>query len=514
MRHLLHLLIACLLALFANSCNKGPSDLALLNRCESIAYSQPERAFSILDSILFPEDFGKDASYRYLLQLTLISHLTGRNVSDDLQRPEATSYFTRKENWDYVALSEYCLGVIMMEKATFELASTKLQAALRFAEIGGNTALKGLIHLKIGQLQLLQSKWAPADASLQKAITYFERTADREHSAEALSSLAEIHEQIGNFDQAKRYRLNALNQCTKPELTAKCYLELSQLSYIQDQKDSVNKYAELLQQSMTIASDPEIRSNSWQFLIDWYQESGRSQDLNTAKAAFNDVFTDLVMGNEAKSLLSETSKLDQVRKLYNARLQSGRIWLNGVIILSMLIILIILLRNRKHRKALLEAESRIDTLQNLAVEFERKEDSLRQLALRHFDILKKVALLDGMMKEQKSGQEKKMLMLFNQAVYENNSGFDWDTFFKSLNLLKNGIPQKVRLQYPQLTETEYRILILSFTGLSNKESSILLNLSTNTINSVRSSIRRKLNVPEYGDIEEFVTLHLMSINKR
>lgn len=510
MRHLLHLLMACLLAIYANSCKNGPSDLALLNRSESIAYSQPERAITILDSIQFPEDFGKDARYRYLLQLTLLRHQTGSNVAEDLQLPEATSYYTRKENWDNAALSEYCLGVILMEKSTFELASTKLHAALRFAEIGENTALKGLIHLKIGQLQLLQSKWAPADASLQKAITYFERTADREHSAEALSFLAEIHEKIGNFDQAKRYRLNALNKSLKPEIIAKCYLELSQLSYIQDQKDSVNKYAELLQQSMSIVSNPEIRSNSWQFLIEWYQESGRTQDLNTAKAAFNDVFTDLVLGNEAKSLLSETSKLDQVRKLYNARLQSGRIWMNGVIILSMLIILIILLRNRKHRKALLEAESKIDTLQNLANEFERKEDSLRQLALRHFDILKKVALLDGMMKEQKSGQEKKMLTLFNQAVYENNAGFDWDTFFKSLNLLKDGIPQKVRQQYPHLTETEYRILILSFTGLSNKETSIILNLSTNTINSHRSSIRRKLNMPEYGDLEEFVTNQILN----
>lgn len=510
MRQFLNLLIAGFAVLFAHACKNGPSDFALLHRCESFAFAQPERAISILDSIQFPEDFSKDARYRYLLQLTQLRHQTGRNVANDLQIPEATTFFTAKENWDHAALSEYCLGVILMEKSTYELASTKLQAALRFAEIGENTPLKGLIHLKIGQLQLFQSKWAQADASLQKAITYFERTADREHSAEALSSLAEIHEQIGNFDQAKRYRLNALNKSIKPERITKCYLDLSQLSYIQDQKDSVNKYTELLRQSISNVSNPEIQSNSWQFLMNWYQESGRTQDENTAKEAFNNVFTDLVMGNEAKALLSETAKLEQVRKRYNDRIQSGKFWMNIIIILSMLIILIILLRNRKHRKALVEAESKIDTLQNLADEFERKEDSLRQLALKHFDILKKVALLDGMMKDQKGSQEKKMLTLFNQAVYENNAGFDWDTFFKSLNLLKDGIPQKVRQQYPHLTETEYRILILSFTGLSNKETSIILNLSTNTINSHRSSIRRKLNMPEYGDLEEFVTNQILS----
>lgn len=510
MRHLLHLLIACLLALFANSCNKGPSDLALLNRCESIAYSQPERAITILDSIQFPEDFGKDARYRYLLQLTQLRHQTGRKVAEDQQLPEATSYFTRKKNWDITALSEYCLGVILMEKNTLDLASSKLNAALRYVEIGENDALKGIILLEIGQLQLQQSQLPQADASLQKAILFFKHTGDMEHEAEALSSLAEIHEQIGNFDHAKRYWLNALNKSIKPEMIAKCNLDLSQLSYIQDQKDSVDRYADLLRQSISKVSNPEIQINSWQFLIDWYQESGKTKDENTAKTAFNHVFADFVMGNEAKSLQSETAKLEQVRNRYNARIHSGKNWMNGIIFLFMLIILLMLLRDRKNRKALLEAESKMIILQNLADEFERKEDSLRQLALRHFDILKKVALLDGMMKEQKNGQEKKMLTLFNQAVYENNSGFDWDTFFKSLNLLKDGIPQKVRLQYPHLTETEYRILILSFTGLSNKETSIILNLSTNTINSHRSSIRRKLNMPEYGDLEEFVTNQILN----
>jgi DNA-binding CsgD family transcriptional regulator len=174
----------------------------------------------------------------------------------------------------------------------------------------------------------------------------------------------------------------------------------------------------------------------------------------------------------------------------------------------MMFILFVLIRNKRQRVALQEAESKIETLQTLAMEFDRKEDNLRQLALKHFDILKKVALLDGMMNDLKTGQEKKIKTLFNQAVYENNTSFDWDTFFKALNPLKNGIPEKVRDFYPQLTETEYRILILSFTGLSNKETSIILNLSTNTINSLRTSIRRKLQVPEYGDLEEFVTNQL------
>ena len=492
------------MALFALSCKKDSSDLALLQRCESVAYTQPELSMSILDSIRFPEDFSKEARYRYLLRITQLRHQSGKDVADDLQVPEATTYFTNKENWEYATLSEYCQGSILMNKEQFDQAGLRFQSALRLVDNEVNNSLKGLILLNMGQLQMKQSEFPKADRSIQLAMICFQLSGNLEQEAEALLSLGEIHEQIGDYSLAKQYRLDALSCSDKPEGSAKSYLELSQLSYIQDQKDSVNHYADLLRQTLSKVNDPVIRSNSWQFLIIWYQESGKTQDASFSKAQFNNVLKEMVSGKDARSLLNETAKLEQIRRSYSARLQARSIWMNSIIILSMLIIILVLLQNKRHRKVIQDAESKIVTLQNLGTEFKRKEDNLRQLALKHFDILKKVALLDGMMKDLKTGQEKKIMTLFNQAVYENNPGFDWDTFFKSLNQLKNGIPEKVRLHYPQLTETEYRILILSFTGLSNKETSIILNLSTNTINSLRTSVRRKLQIPEYGDLEEFV----------
>ena len=504
MRQFLNLFIASLMLSFTLSCKKDNSDLALLHRCESVVYTQPELAMGRLDSIQFPEDFRRDARYRYLLRNTQLRHQSGKGVADDLQVPEATAYFTSKENWEYAALSEYCQGSILMDKAQFRLAGLKFQSALRLVDNEGNNSLKGLILLNMGQLQMKQSELPQADMSIQHAKICFQRSSNLEQKAEALLSLGEIREQIGDYNLAKQYRLNALSCSNKPEGKAKCYLELSQLSYILGQKDSVNHYADMLRQTLSEVNDPVTRSNSWQFLIIWYQESGKTQDARFSKAQFNNVLKEMVSGKDARSLLNETAKLEQIRRSYSARLQARSIWMNSIIILSMLIIILVLLQNKRHRKVIQDAESKIVTLQNLGTEFKRKEDNLRQLALKHFDILKKVALLDGMMKDLKTGQEKKIMTLFNQAVYENNPGFDWDTFFKSLNQLKNGIPEKVRLHYPQLTETEYRILILSFTGLSNKETSIILNLSTNTINSLRTSVRRKLQIPEYGDLEEFV----------
>jgi DNA-binding CsgD family transcriptional regulator/tetratricopeptide (TPR) repeat protein len=511
MRQLRNLLFAGLTALLALSCKHGTSDLALLQRCESVAYSQPVLALNILDSIQFPEDFSKDARYRYLLRNTQLHHQTGQNVANDLQVPDATTYFTNKTNWEYAALSEYCLGTILMDQAKLNQAMTNFQAALQHVEKVESSSLKGLILLNIGRLQIQQSKLPQADQNIRQALSSFRFAGNKKQEVESLLALGEIHEQIGAFDQSKLYRLQAMGCSKEPVTSAKCYLTLCQLSYIQDQKDSVDQYAGLLRGVLSKVNDPVVQSESWQFLMNWYRETGRNDEANLAKVQFDQVLKGLVSGSNVRHLLNETAKLEQVRSLYGARLKFGRFWMNGIIVLFMCIILVVLIRNNRHRKALHEAEFIIETLQNMASEFERKENNLRQLALKHFDILKKVALLDGMMKDLKTGQEKKIMTLFNQAVYENNPGFDWDTFFRSLNHLKNGIPEKVRRHYPQLTETEYRILILSFTGLSNKETSIILNLSTNTINSLRTSVRRKLQVPEYGDLEEFVTSQIRSL---
>ena len=49
-------------------------------------------------------------------------------------------------------------------------------------------------------------------------------------------------------------------------------------------------------------------------------------------------------------------------------------------------------------------------------------------------------------------------------------------------------------KYPNLTETEAKICLLSFCDISNTEIADLLGLQTTTINQNRSSLRKKLNL--------------------
>jgi DNA-binding CsgD family transcriptional regulator/tetratricopeptide (TPR) repeat protein len=462
----------------------------------------------MLDSINFPEAFDKEHRYRFLLRQVLLRHQIGGNSTEVLLSPDATSYFIRKEQWENAALSEYAQAICWMKKKQYKRAVLFFKNALTIAQREEKPSLNGLILLETGTLYLKQNEWALADATLQRARANVLLSGNSTQEADALLKLGSVREQIGDYEAARTFRREALNKASRSEEIANCRLALCQLYYILDQKDSLIIESQKLRQVLSEVEDPSIRSDCWQFLAQCYQESGQLSDARLANAQLNVVLSDVISGQNDHHYLNETAKLDRIRALYSDKMRSRKTIMNSMIVLSMLIILYVLIRNKRQRIALQEAESRIQTLQTLAMEFDRKEDNLRQLALKHFDILKKVALLDGMMNELKTSQEKKIHALFNQAVYENNVGFDWDTFFGSLNQLKEGIPERVRQAYPQLTETEYRVLILSFTGLTNKETSIILNLSTNTINSLRSSIRKKLQVPEYGDLEEFVTTQL------
>lgn len=463
---------------------------------------------AMLDSINFPESFDKELRYHYLLRQIQIRYEVGELPSELLVGPEATTYFARMEAWEYAALSDYTQGLVWMGKGRLNRSLTLFRNALNFAERDSNLSLNGLILLETGKLYLKQSQWTLAEANLRRARATFQLLGNSMKEEEAILALGSVQEQLHDYESARRYRWEAVIRASRPEDVANGKLALCQLYYVLDQKDSLNVLVPELHRSLSEIGDPAVRSDGWQFLVQWYQESGKVQEASDAKVQLNEVFNELISGKDSRRYLNDSSKLDRIRDLYGDQMRSRKMFMNGLIVLSMLIILFILYRNKRHRKALEEAESKIQTLQTMAMEFDRKEDNLRQLALKHFDILKKVAVLDGMMNDLKTAPEKKIKTLFNQAVYENNASFDWDTFFKALNPLKNGIPEKIRDFYPQLTETEYRVLILSFTGLSNKESSIILNLSTNTINSLRSSVRKKLHVPEYGDLEEFVTKQL------
>lgn len=165
----------------------------------------------------------------------------------------------------------------------------------------------------------------------------------------------------------------------------------------------------------------------------------------------------------------------------------------------------ILILRRQHER---DNEERIEALQKMVEEYRsahaqesEKADSstLRGIMLKQLGIIKMVA-------ETPTEQNREMLRKISAIDGETNGELvDWGKVFEMIDNLYSGFYSKLHRQYgEQLTPKEEQIIVLMVVGFSTKEISVITGQTTSTIYVRKSSIRKKLGVPEKEDIVEFL----------
>ena len=165
---------------------------------------------------------------------------------------------------------------------------------------------------------------------------------------------------------------------------------------------------------------------------------------------------------------------------------------------------IIITRRQRER----DNEERIEALQKMVDEYKSapsqetdKADStgLRGIMLKQLGIIKMVA-------ETPTEQNREMLRKISAIDGETNGELvDWGKVFEMIDSLYSGFYSKLHRQYgEQLTPKEEQIIVLIVAGFSTKEISVITGHTTSTVYVRKSSIRKKLGVPEKEDIVEFL----------
>lgn len=165
---------------------------------------------------------------------------------------------------------------------------------------------------------------------------------------------------------------------------------------------------------------------------------------------------------------------------------------------------IFIIRRQRER----DNEERIEALQKMVDEYKSapsqetdKADStaLRGIMLKQLGIIKMVA-------ETPTEQNREMLRKISAIDGETNGELvDWGKVFEMIDSLYSGFYSKLHRQYGvQLTPKEEQIIVLMVAGFSTKEISAITGQTTSTIYVRKSSVRKKLGVPEKEDIVEFL----------
>lgn len=184
-----------------------------------------------------------------------------------------------------------------------------------------------------------------------------------------------------------------------------------------------------------------------------------------------------------------------------------------ILVVSLFALLILggsawIIRARRQRER--DNEERIEALQKMVDEYKSapsqetdkdKADStaLRGIMLKQLGIIKMVA-------ETPTEQNREMLRKISAIDGETNGELvDWGKVFEMIDSLYSGFYTRLYREYgEQLTPKEEQIIVLMVAGFSTKEISVITGQTTSTIYVRKSSIRKKLEVPEKEDIVEFL----------
>jgi len=544
------LLASIAIVFFLNSCEYARWEKGMLEKAEAVIEQDPAYALALLDSIYSPQAMNNASYNKYILLYTQAKDKNSKNIAADTLIYDAKDYFAEQKDFKRAALAAFYSGRIMQSQKNDEGATRAYLEAEEFAQGSDDNNLKGLIQHYIGELYYNQvfpdeaiERFKQAKVFFTKggnnknavysnnmignsfvwkqqydsAFRYYQMGLDRADQIEEEISKIDILINVGvafrrakNFDSAKKYLNEALNIAIDKEAKSKIYYSLALVYSDENNKDSTIYYAK---EAIGLLENEDNKDSQLLFIIyDLLTIAEQNNGNHEEALQHHKHYTSHVLQyleNRRKEAVYEIEnkyRYEQVQNINN-RLLIQRQWSGiAILALTLLVLLIIFLfyrNNNEKKKELLDAQLTISQLNDLSEKtIDKKDQSLRNFLYERFDLFKKVALLEGYLRDDEKEKGKKLLKKFNEIVY-GQENLDWKLLYKTMNDMEDGVFDKISKTYPELDESEFRICALSYAGLSNAEIAIVLKFSVNTIQTKKYLIRKKLGIKEYGNMVEF-----------
>ncbi len=547
---IIYLTFSCVL-LLSISCNRQHQTVdRILDDAETLVEQHPDSAFALLDSLPYALIPGKSQYYRYLLLQIQAKDKSYRDIASDTLIFGVKEYYFENKDLNKAALSAYYCGRVLQEQKKYEQAlKAYLEAEDYSSQRKDDANLSGLIQSSIGMVYYKQLLQKEAITRFKQAEKYFNEA--NNHKNEIITfnligncflmqeerdsafvyyrkglALADQHgivnEQVGiregigvayreirEFSRAKAFFKEALIFPVDSLEQARLYYNLALAFEQENQNDSARYYIEQSLARLPGKKDNFLMANIYQTWSAIEEKEKNYQQALEYERKYTDYLTAILDENENKAVLEIQKKYDfQLLQNKNIRLQieQQRIILIGLILLLGVSILAFFFyrRSKQKQKKLLEAKQLVYQLRGMAWSFnEGGKSSSRTVLLRHFDVLKKTALLEGYLKEEERIKGEHLLRTFNEIVY-GEKHLDWDVVYQRMNNLQGGFFDRLRKAFPQFDELEFRICCLAYVEFTNAEIGILLKYQTNTIKVKKSAIRKKIGMETSENFCDFL----------
>ena len=554
MQHYKNILLIVLSLFLLVACNPQPKAPELLQQAQLLMEDNPDSALLLIDSIFYPEKSLNKQDYMYYqVAKVQAKYKTYRPVKEDTLIFEARRYFAKhNKDLEKITLAHFYSGAVYRDKSDYDKAMQAYKDAATTAQKTNDPDLKGMVQYNIGDLLLQDNLIEEALDAYKKAEQLYGQSSINveEKQIKCLSAVGrmflmlskpdstflylhkglELAEKIGNIELQK-YLLQNLSiaykegkEYNKAEVLlsqsfrlnndsaeeARYYLNFAKLYLSMGENDSVTVYKNKLLHSIDKLDDIYFKASAYNFLADWERGNQNYLEAISYQDKRMHLLLDIMEKERLQSVYEVQKKYDYAKfqnRHNQALLSRQKIIIASFLLLLLFSFLVVFLYRKTiyQKNKLLQMEQAWQVLNETAIDIEKlKANSIesqhtqREALLWKFDVLQKSSILESAMRSSPELTGEKAIQEFNKIVYGEDSDSSWELILQTFDELNPGLSAAINKDFPEFSETEFKICLLSYTRLRSKEIALILNISAHTVNMGRSNIRKKMKLQTKG----------------
>lgn len=503
MKHLVFLFLVFITTLLT-ACDPYPRKSAEMEQALEQAkavYGEGNLELEV-DTVLFIPGFSEAPDYfagkRQYGKAALAALLNGY-TEKDFDKKAAMASFKEAERYGELAndsltmaRAEFWIGRFLYEEGRKEDA---LSAFVYSGNLVGNRLIdKAVIENGLAATYMLMGQYDSAEYHLQNSLKVAQDEQCDQLIWKNLNNLSVLYRIRGKYDKS----LNCLREITERILldsikTVFVFLNMGKSFMAKGEMDSAAFYYQRLESVLQVAEvNDETKLSAYGALIKFATKQGIDSLALQYRDKHEDALYD-VMCRQQKQTVYRIQKQYDYENLQNTMnkkiIRRHRVILVFGVLLVALFVIVLVLQHRHDQ--MLKAEE--DMKQKLD---DMKEDLRQSVNLSTIDKmvvsqLRNILAANRAMSRAKDTKDEWWLLLRKVMAGKE------DAFEAVKTVIETAYPNLllvIREKYPDLSDTEAKVCLMSCFDVNNAEIAELLGLSVNTINQNRSSLRRKLNL--------------------
>lgn len=437
-----------------------------------------------------------------------------------------------------LGLVQQYMGTLLLEQWSFEEAILMLEKSAITTK--DNPTMLSYTNAAIGRACFIMDSTDKSIQYFKDAVDYAEQSGDDDVISVAYQNIGALYQEIGNYDEALDYIRLSLKHNNEDKEIPRYHLNLAYIFFEMNENDSCSYYEDLLRKEYDDIEDKTIKIAINSFLSKRALSENDYENAYHHYKEFAEMDMEMLHERMNQNILEIQKRYDyeKIENEYNGRLMKKQRWINimtfTLLVICLFIAAYIYNRLKKKKKELdlrnelLQYENenlklneyvqmckdKISELENKIVNKQGNTDSL------NLEMEATKLKMNDVVKTLQKNLYWKYMLVYSMTMMENNNAnaearykmikgkidgmteTSYDAIVSIFNEEHPGLAEQIKKKYPTLSETEYKVCILAFTPFTAQESAVVLGQSVNTVNKARTSIRKKLNIEEKGDIVE------------